>query len=611
MKKDKKVTNLIMFFNFLAVSSSRNMTGYVSDDMKIEIKEGIIDKNGTCWAIWTDTLDENGLTHYNVSGREGETVGKMMYCAGYLEGIMAQTRIYQAFKNNREVMGYDRFPQLLTDHYSKNVDYMRESIESNPESVYWRGIGGFFNLAQGMIDGYSTVAPEDQKIDPVEFRIHQSFADMWDILTAFNQLDPLSSIRAKCTAGIRLLPDFSDIFVFHNSWSDYRNMLGSVIDYDFPVPEFYARHVTFTTCTGMIGSLDDFYFSDTGLIVFETSLMSQDLNMLKSFITPKSLLCGYRAIYAMFTAHNGSEWTEIFLQHNSGTYNNDYFITDLNIFSRGEKPSKDLVWLVEQVPSPTHYTYDVTGNLTKDGFIASFNVPFNEDLYYLLQYDKVENSSEYYLPYKTHPRFLISARELPRIYDFEAFKKFSRFNKYKHDIYSRGDPMFAIASREDLMGKAPAGAFNQKAVAGSRAYTDGSFAFCNSPTDDDLPSFTWNCEEFKNISHTGIPDVLNFSWVTLEGRGYDFCETIKDQNVCQKSSYCGWCGRKNLCMAGNEDGPLLGKCPSGWHSKFTSFKYYIISIITVAALTLVGGFALAWIIYKKSRKPQDYDPLIQ
>ncbi|EAY18093.1 Laminin A family protein [Trichomonas vaginalis G3] len=578
------------------------MTGYVDDNLKITTAEGVIDKNGTCWAIWDDNLDKNGLMHFNVSGKEGETPIKMMYCAGYLEGVLAQTRIYQAYINNMDAMGMqDGFPQTIRDHYSSNTKYMQEMIDANPNSDYWQVIGGFYNLGQGIIDGYASVAPEDQKISAENLRIHQNFPDIWDIMTAFQQLDPKDPIRAKCTAGIRLLPDYSDVFVYHNAWSDYRNSIGCVIDYDFPLPQFHARHVTLTTLAGLISSLDDFYISDSGLVVFETSLMSQDVQMLKNFINPKSLFCGYRSIYAMFTAHNGTDWTEKFLMHNSGTYNNDYFITDMNKFIRGKKPSKDLVWLVEQLPSEKHYTYDVTGNLTKDGFIASFNVPFSEDLYYVLQYDKVENSSEYYLPYKTHPRYLISARDLPTVKNFQDFKKFSRYNNYKRDPLSRGDPLFAISSREDLLGKAPNGAFNQKAVMGSRAFTNGEFSFCNSPTNEDLPSFTWNSPDFKNVSHIGIPDTLNFTWNEMGATRDDTCHKITDADVCKKSSFCGWCGRTKICMAGNEDGPFYEKCYSGWHSKYTSFKFYIIGIVFIVVLTLVGGIVVAWIIYRRSR----------
>ena len=249
--------------------------------------------------------------------------------------------------------------------------------------------------------------------------------------------------------------------------------------------------------------------------------MSQDTKMLSDYINShkKSLFCGMRSLLAMFTAHNGTEWAEIFLKYNSGTYNNDYFVTDVNKFKRKSKPTKDLVTLIEQLPSETPYVFDVTKNLTDDGFIASFNVPFTEEVYHICQYDKVENTSEYYHPYKLHPRYLISARELPTVSTFDEMKSFARFNNFKRDPYSEGNPMNTIASREDLKGFIPSGAFNQKAVKASLGSTTMEYEFCGAPTNEseDTPTFVWSKGPFANLPRVGLPDVLNFTWLTING----------------------------------------------------------------------------------------------
>ena len=598
---------LSFLFVFSVQDEPVSKTGFVSDDFSINIVDGIF-TNGSCWATFSDKLEEIGNMRFSVTGREGEDRAKMMYCAGYLEGVIMQKRIYQSFVNNIYVIyGDDRsnitYDENLHTFYEENYEYMKDMIESNKDVEYWQNIGAFLKISEGMINGYYSVAPENENISHADFLITNNMPDIFDIMTAFSTLSPTDNLRARCTAGIRLLPDYSDVYVMHNSWTDYRNSFGLVIDYEFPVPGFSGKKLSISTMPGMISSLDDFYVSDSGLVVFETSIMSQDVDMLKSFVTPKNLLDGYRTLIAMFTAKNGTEWADIFLKYNSGTYNNDYYVTDMNLFKRKEKPPQHFVTLIEQVPSKTHYVYDVTENLTKDGFIASFNVPFTEEVYYICKYDKVENTSEYYHPYLTHPRYLISKRELPSVSNFEQFKKFSRFNNYKRDEYSQGDPLNVIASREDLLGKSPSGAVNQKAITASRGFTTMEYQYCASATNEnqDTPTFQWSTGPFKDRKRLGLPDVQNFTWVTISNSKFNRCEQY-NKNDCIKQDFCGYCGKSKKCMPGDEDGPFTDKCYDGWEAKFTSYTVYIAVTITIAVLVLFGGIALAVFIYRRSRK---------
>ena len=126
-------------------------------------------------------------------------------------------------------------------------------------------------------------------------------------------------------------------------------------------------------------------------------------------------MCGARALISTFTAHNGTEWGNIFLSHNSDTYNND-FITNMKKFKKNIKPTKNLVNAVEQLPSDSKHIIDATTNLTTDGFVASSNASLTEEVYYF---------AEYFYPYMKHPRYLISKHDLPKITTFEAFKNFT------------------------------------------------------------------------------------------------------------------------------------------------------------------------------------------
>jgi hypothetical protein len=62
-------------------------------------------------------------------------------------------------------------------------------------------------------------------------------------------------------------------------------------------------------------------------------------------------------------ADSGKEWTEIFEENNSGTYNDQFMIIDYNKFRAGASPqnlSDNLLWVLEQMPGHIR-SADVTG----------------------------------------------------------------------------------------------------------------------------------------------------------------------------------------------------------------------------------------------------------
>jgi len=51
-------------------------------------------------------------------------------------------------------------------------------------------------------------------------------------------------------------------------------------------------------------------------------------------------------------ATTGQEWAEIVAHNNSGTYNNQYMVIDLKLFSPGQELQPNLLWVIEQVKAP-------------------------------------------------------------------------------------------------------------------------------------------------------------------------------------------------------------------------------------------------------------------
>ncbi|CAH2215868.1 jg20783, partial [Pararge aegeria aegeria] len=62
-----------------------------------------------------------------------------------------------------------------------------------------------------------------------------------------------------------------------------------------------------------------------------------------------------RAMIANRIARDGKEWVDTFRQHNSGTYNNQWYVVDYNKFEAKSDKSAGvilpgLLWVVEQLP---------------------------------------------------------------------------------------------------------------------------------------------------------------------------------------------------------------------------------------------------------------------
>ena len=57
---------------------------------------------------------------------------------------------------------------------------------------------------------------------------------------------------------------------------------------------------------------------------------------LNQYIVPTSVFEWLRNVVANRLASNGQNWTEIFSQYNSGTYNNQFGILDYKQFKKGQ-----------------------------------------------------------------------------------------------------------------------------------------------------------------------------------------------------------------------------------------------------------------------------------
>jgi len=544
-----------------------------------------------------------------------------MTCVGYLEGALAADGIYNHYRLIREIKGYNStaktYPPKVYNFISSNLAYVRESVKAYKEIPYWQEIGLIVNQFDGLQKGYNFTMKDNATAQLNEFDqwFFQSAGDMFDIAAMFpDDVEPAAEFREHCSGLIRLTDDYRDIYFSHDAWSDYRELHGELKEYDLPIPEFTAHRIVMSTRVGKLASYDDFYMTDSGLYVLETTLNNYNQS-LYDVVVPQNLFTWIRAYHAVLMAHNGSDWCNIFIKHNSGTYNNQYVVVDSNKLTRFSKPTSDLIWIIEQFPG-TYEMGDVTDYLVTNGYFPSVNCPYFERLYNLAGYPELVESMGIYGGYRSNngPRAQIMARDAPRIKDFKMFKEFMRYNQWKRDPYSQGDAAQQIASRYD---QRPAegtpygvrnnfGDLDSKVLRLTEARALMTMHAIASPPYESNPVWQFGEEPFEKVNYYGLPKTWNFTWVDFGADGYDHCGQYgKDEKKCLKDEMCGFCMYSRTCMAGDSEGPWFeAKCQDGWKvdQPLQSWAMPVIIVTTViCVLFTVCVFVLGYITKKNEK----------
>lgn len=607
-------------------STCAEYTCTVGTDGKLEILEYSENSaNYDAVAKFEDSMNETGWYQFHVTGTKGRNSKNVMRCAGALEGFLSQERMYQHYKLIYDMNEWDinkDLPPITKKFIEDNMNYVAHSCEAYVDSKFWNEIGLIYTQFEGMVEGYNIKAPADQKISKLGLWFLQSEGDFFDIQEIYpnDHQEGSTSTRkstgrgksGKVTSGehcsglIKLLDDYSDLYFAHDSWSDYRELHGELKEYNLQIPEFKAKKIVMSTRIGKLSSFDDFYINDQGLFVLETTINNFNEELYKK-VVPQNLFTWIRGVHATWTSDSGKEWTETFIKHNSGTYNNEYLVVDSKKFVEKQKPEADLLWIIEQYPG-TYRSQDITDVLVKQGFFPSFNTPWFEDLYELAGFPEIVDSwgeDGNYWTYNTSARYYLFFREVPRIKTFEQFQDFMRYNNWERDVYSNGDPGQQIMARYDLRPGVkehfPAklfGGLDTKCLKLSEASKGSRMKFHAraSPTHDEkngIPVFRFPAD----VPHDGLPDVWNFSWIVFSSNEPDECESHKTRKECTSDSRCGYCYESKKCFFGNKDGPTSEKCNGGWIKKSPLQSYakpmvISVSIIAVAFAALIFSMSI-------------------
>ncbi|CAK0853792.1 unnamed protein product [Prorocentrum cordatum] len=257
-----------------------------------------------------------------------------------------------------------------------------------------------------------------------------------------------------------------------------------------PLPTSSVRHMVFTSNPGCLYSADDFYNTDAGLTVIETTITNYNASSW-SLVVPQSIMTWGRAMVATRLSTSGEEWTEHFQRYSSGTCNNQWIIVDYKRFRPGERPKSGdgLLWIAEAFPGYTRRA-DMTSVLLSQGSWPSYNIPYFEDVrrvggYFAMQERHPLHADDYSFERDSRARMFARAREAGDITSLDSFAHLMRYNG-DHDRLENGDRCNAISARCDLNpvghGYDCFGAIDTKVSRWRRDVTCPSWACCPPPT---------------------------------------------------------------------------------------------------------------------------------
>ncbi|XP_043400536.1 phospholipase B-like 1 isoform X2 [Chelonia mydas] len=443
---------------------------WMKTEKTIQVKD-ILDRNGDAYGFYNDTIQSTGWGILEIrAGYGSQSIGNehLMYAAGFLEGYLTAPRMYDHTSN--------LYPQLIKnptilssiqEFMGKQDQWTRQQIKNNKDDPFWRHAGYVIAQLDGLYMGAQEWAKHHKQrpLSVFDVRFLNAVGDLLDLIPAlftysvvgWYKDDPAGFGRYQwdmghCSALIKVLPGYENIYFAHSSWFTYAATLRIYKHWDFNItdPKTVTGRISFSSYPGFLMSLDDFYLLGSGLVMLQTTNSVFNETLLKQ-VVPESLFAWQRVRIANMMADSGKTWAQTFLRCNSGTYNNQYMVLDMKKVKLEGSLDDGALYIVEQIPTLVEYS-DQTSVLRKD---------------------------------------------------------------YLKEPYARHNPCNTICCREDLNPSlpVPAGCYDSKVADFHMASVFAAYAVSGPPVEDGLPVFSW--KQFNGTKHQGLPEFYNFDFVTM------------------------------------------------------------------------------------------------
>lgn len=352
-------------------------------------------KNKSCsaWGSWADTVDTEGWGYLTIESNAGHSDSIQAFAAGWLEGSLTQERMYQSVTSNYyQAFGNRSTPVSLSTYLETNTEWMKAQLNSNPTDPFWLHIGYVMLQVEGLTGGYQSVQPPDQQLQYFDVQFMQLFGDLINLLPAvdpslritleqylqMSESELLATIRPSqhCSSLTRFVPQQSELFVAHTTWSTFCMMLRIYKTYALHYSTSASETIQFSSYPGCVQSVDDFYqLIEQRMVVTETTNSIYNTSLFDA-IVPEMLLTWPRIVATNQLATNTDTWIQ-FMSHNvAGTYSNQWIVADYKLMDQNtQQLAPKTVQIMEEIPAYWE-SMDVSQFINHYGAWKSFNIPF-------------------------------------------------------------------------------------------------------------------------------------------------------------------------------------------------------------------------------------------
>ncbi|XP_050664376.1 putative phospholipase B-like 2 isoform X1 [Leptidea sinapis] len=499
-------------------------------------------------ATYTNDINGTGWAYLELHTSPDSCDEKQAYAAGFLEGFLTRDLIWMHWENMLKGYCYGKADVcgLIEQYVDINQNYMKQMIEDNFNDPYWYQLKLFNIQLEGLSAGYNqATAHAYQWLTIRDILWINMLGDLDDLAFALSMPKETPEgllFGDHCSGLVKLLPDLSELFTSQVTWNSYQSMLRFqkmyMLNYritpnvDVLIP---GRKMSFTSYPAFVQSTDDWYITSAGLVAAETTIGNSNRSLFENVRPDGQILEFMRAMVATRLSRSGEEWVDLFARHNSGTYNNQWYIVDYKKFKarRGYEAGRvepGLLWVLEQLPGYTEAA-DLTEHLKATTYFPSYNIAFFPRVFNLSGGNERVATFGDWFGYHTNPRAKMFHLLQPAAVSLRATLLVMRYNDYTRDPLARCAacrPPYsacnAISARNDLNpanGTYPFRALGHRSHGSTDAkVTDSelsrSFRFLGvaGPTHNisrGIPPFQWSKFDLEpQISHEGHPDLWVF-----------------------------------------------------------------------------------------------------
>jgi len=359
--------------------------------------------HATDWSARATFIESNNQTGWStltVEAVDAEEAADSVqaFAAGFIEGRLTANLIDLEWVNLQITIS-----ARAKKFVQENTQWVRSQIQAHPEDPYWVQVGLVIAQFDGLVAGYQSAPTWPQgnrSLTSFEILLIGMQPELGDVEKAVNPiarpdyskmtpeaLREYVYANSHCSAMIKVLPDLSELYSAHNTWTTFSDMglrLWKV--YKLPFATSAAQTVSFSGYAGKLAGIDDFYVTSQKLVVIETT-NSVFNNALFDSVTTSTVPYWVRVIVANQLAASSPAWHSVFYKFNSGTYNNQWMTVDYKLFTPKAPLPADLFWVSEQIPG-----YSAAADQTmalQRGHWPSYNVAFYADIYNMSGYPKI------------------------------------------------------------------------------------------------------------------------------------------------------------------------------------------------------------------------------